>query len=104
MWHKLRCKCEACANRKSSIRRAERKNMKTIKPLAQGLMLTVIAVWSASQANATVSYQISSGGLEYDTIQLAGYNGGRAFSAPAGGIAIQRTGGDTGGPHHNVTT
>jgi hypothetical protein len=77
--------------------------MKAIKPLVQGLVLTVIAVWSASQANATVSYQISSGGLEYDTIQLAGYNGGSAFSAPAGGIAIQRTGGDTGVPNNYVT-
>ena len=66
-------------------------------------MLTVIAVWSASQANATVSYQISSGGLEYDTIQLAGYNGGSAFSALAGGIAIHRTGGDTGVPTDYVT-
>jgi hypothetical protein len=82
---------------------AERKNMKTMKLLPQGLALTLIVVWSVSQANATVSYQIGNGGLEYQTIQLAGYNSGNAFSALAGGIAITRTGGDTGVPNNYVT-
>jgi len=78
-------------------------NMKTMKLLAQGLALTLITVWSVNQANATVSYYIGNGGLEYDTIKLAGYNGGNPFSALAGGIAITRTGGDTGVPSSYVT-
>jgi hypothetical protein len=86
-----------------SIKSSESNHMKRTRLLARGLVLTVIAVWSVSQANATVSYKVSDGGLEYDTITLAGYNGGSAFSALAGGIAIQRVGGDTGVPNNYVT-
>ena len=68
-------------------------------------MLTGIAVWSVSQAYGTVSYQITDGGLDWygNSIQLAGYNGGTAFSVLAGGIKITQTGGDTGVPSSYVT-